>query len=189
MDLALFYVGIPLFLIGIWQVSRRGPHAGVIGGTLAIFLLGAGLLFGVNRHLGGFVLFVFASWFLLMQLFRYASYRKYFFHVVPFVILYAVGTAYLLRQLEFKDFFWWYLPLTALFLTVNLVRQLKTRDAVAAFAELDRTVADAMPEGMVRKSVEKELSTGSTVRQYVVSTVAVFAAVFALAFYLFFGGI
>ncbi len=188
MDSLLLYVDIPLFLIAVWQLSRRGPHAVMIGGTMLIFVLGAGMYFGGYRHVGGFVLFVFATWFLLMQLFRFASYRKYFFHVVPFVILYAVGTAYLLRQLEFKSFFWWYLPLTALFLTVNLVRQLKTKDARKAFAELDRTVVEAMPAG-VRQSVEKELSGGSTVRQYVVSSVIIFAALFTASFYLFFGAI
>lgn len=184
----IFWIGILLFLIGVWQTFRRGPHAGMLGLTLLIFALGAALTFSGNRPVGSFVVFGFVTWFVLMQLFALSTKRRYYFHIVPFVIIYAVAAAYLLRKLEYKEYFWWYLGLTSLFLLVNLSRQLKARDAVKAIGELDQAVVDAMPSDEVRLHVKKQLAGGQTKRHYVISTTVVFAGIFAGSFLLVFRG-
>src|SRR3990167_838731 len=103
----IFYIGIFLFIIGAWQAFMRGTHSEVISGISLI--LGTILVFVGNWHIGLFFIFLFASWFLLMQLFRFSTYHKYFFKVVPLLIAYAVLVASLFRYFNFQNLFWWYL--------------------------------------------------------------------------------
>ena len=90
-------------------------------------------------HLGWFLGYLITSWLLFMALFRLAARRKHYFHIVPFVIGYAVLVAFLLRYLGLQDFVWWYLALSSLFLFVNLRRHLGSSDGVDAFILLGRT--------------------------------------------------
>lgn len=177
----LFYSGIFLFIIGIWQAFRQDAHAEVIGGLLLLFIVGTILVFTGNQPVGLFVIYLFASWFLLMQLFRLSTHHKYFFHIVPFVVGYAVLIAFLFRYLNFQDFFWWYLILSSLFLIPNLTRHFKSKDALEMFAQMDKSIIEAVPEGEIRQQVEKELSSDGTMRQYLVGILATFIISFALA--------
>lgn len=181
----LFYGGIVLFIIGVWQAFRRGAHAGVITGLLILFILGMILVFTGSHHVGLFVIYLFAGWFLLMQLFRFSTYYKYFFHLVPFVVGYAVLVAFLLRYFNFQDFFWWYLILSSLFLFINLRRHFKSKAALDMFAQIDNSIVEAIPEGEIRQQVDKELSAGGTIRQYLLGVVAVFIVSSVLTFSLF----
>jgi hypothetical protein len=45
---------------------------------------------GNSLHLGTFAVYLFASWFVPLVLLRFAAQRKYYFHLVPFVVGYAV---------------------------------------------------------------------------------------------------
>jgi hypothetical protein len=143
------------------------------------------LVFTGNRQVGLFVIYLFATWFLLMQLFRISTYRKYFSHIVPFVIGYAVLVAFLLQYLNFQEFSWRYLGLSTVFLFINLRRQFQSKDAVDMFAQIDKNIIEAVPEGEVRQQVEKELASGGTIRQYLLGVVAAFMVSFVLAASLF----
>jgi hypothetical protein len=181
----LFYSGIVLLIVGAWQTFRRGAHSEVIGGLLLLFILGTILVFTGNRQVGLFVIYLFASWLLLMQLFRISTYRKYFSHIVPFVLVYAVLVAFLLQYFNFQDFSWWYLGLSTLFLFINLKRQFQSKDAVDMFAQIDKNIIEAVPEGEVRQQVQKELASGGTIRQYLLGVVAAFIVSFVVAASLF----
>jgi len=77
-------------------------------------------------HLVGLLVYLFASWFLLVGLLRLVTHRKYYFHLVPFVVAYAVLAAFLLGYFGFRDFFWWYLMLSSIFFFVNLRKCFKS---------------------------------------------------------------
>jgi hypothetical protein len=140
-------------------------------------------------HLGLFLVYLIASWLVLVLLFRLAAYRKYFFHMVPFVIGYAAVAAGLLRYLGFQDFFWWYFILSSLFFSMALTRYLKSKDALDAFAQLEKSVLESMPEDEIKQQVRRELSPNRQITQHIVVSVVVFVVSFILIFYIANGGI
>lgn len=140
-------------------------------------------------HLGLFLVYLFASGILLMGAFKLAAHRKYFFHLVPFVVAYAALAAFLLRSFNLQEFLWWYLAVSSVFFFVNLRRHLRSKDAIDAFAHLQQSVAESIPEGEIRQEAAKELSPDRQVRQQVVIAVTVFIVSFVLTFYLVNGGI
>jgi len=135
-----------------------------------------------------FLVFMFVTWFLLMQVFRFSTYHTYFLKTAPLLIGYAVLVAFLLRQLNFGDFFWWYLGLSSLLLLINHQKQRRDKDAVDMVA---KNMVDSMPlEGEARQYAERELSLSAsrTIRYHLLSSV-VFILAFFLAFSYFAGGI
>ena len=133
-------------------------------------------------HAGLFVVYLFASWLLPVGLLRLAAQRKYYFHLVPFVVGYAVLAALLLRYFSFQDFFWWYLVLSSVFLFASLRRHLSSKDARHAFAQLQASVAESIPDVDVRQQATKELSPHRQIGQQVVVSVDVFIVSFFLTF-------
>jgi hypothetical protein len=140
-------------------------------------------------HLGTFAFYLLASWFVLLCLLRCAARRKYYFHLVPSVVAYAVLVAFLLQYFSFQDFFWWYLVLSSSFFFANFRRHLGSRNGIDAFARLQETVTESVPEGEIRQQVAKELSPGRQIRQHAVLSVIVFILSFVLTFYLANGGL
>ena len=135
-----------------------------------------------------FLAFMLATWFPLMQIFRFSTYHRYFLKIAPLLIGYAVLVAFLLRQLDFENFFWWYLGLSSLLLLINHQKQRRDKDAVDMWA---KNAVDSMPlEGEARQYAERELSlsVSRTIRYHLLSSV-VFILAFFLAFSYFTGGI
>jgi hypothetical protein len=137
-----------------------------------------------SMHVGSFLVYLCASCLLLVGLLRLADRRKYYFHFVPFVVGYAVLAALLLCYLGFQDFFWWYLVLSSAFFFANLRRHLGSKDALDAFAQLQASVAQSIPEGEIRHQVTKELSPTRQIGQNVAVSVVIFIVSFVLTFYL-----
>ncbi|MBU1092416.1 hypothetical protein KJ836_01980 [Patescibacteria group bacterium] len=164
----IFYIGIFLFVIGAWQAFMQGTHSEVISGIL--LTLGMVFVFIGNWHIGLFFIFLFASWFLLMQLFRFSTYHKYFFKIAPLLIGYAVLIAFLLIQFNFQDFFWWYLILSGLFLLINHKKQHQAKNFLDLLSGDDK-----------EKRAEAETSFNKTIKYHLLSSV-VFVASFILAF-------
>jgi hypothetical protein len=140
-------------------------------------------------HIGLFLVYLFASWLLLLGLLRLAAHRKYYFHLVPFVVGYAVLAALLLRYFSFQDFFWWYLVLSSVFFFANLRRYLGSKYARDAFAQLQANMAESIPEGEIRQQATKELAPNRQIGQHVAVSLVVFIVSFVLTFYLVIGRI
>ena len=190
MDKAIIiYIGIVLFIVGVWQTFRRVAHSKVISGILLIFISGMILVFIGNRQLGLFFVYLFTSWFLLIQLFKLSTYYKYFSHIMPFIIGYAVLVALLLKYFNFQEFFWLYLALSSLFLIINLRKQLASKDAIDMFTQIQDNVLKSMPESKIKQKVKKELSPDRSMLNHLISGVVVFIIGFVLSFYLFNGSI
>ncbi len=171
----MFYLGIIFFLIGAWQAFMNGRLSPMISGISLI--LGTVFVFIGNWHAGLFFIFLFASWFLLMQIFRFSTYHKHFFKVAPFLIGYAVMIAFLFIQFNFQNFFWWYLILSGLFLLVNHKKQHQAKNFLDLLSGDDK-----------EKRTETEISFNKTIKYHLLSSV-VFVVSFVLAFSYFSGGI
>jgi len=184
----IFYIGIFLFALGSWQAFMRGTYSEVISGLSLI--LGTILVFVGNWRLGMFFIFLFASWFLLMQLFGLSTYHKYFFKVSPLLIGYAVLVAFLLQYFNFQNLFWWYLILSTLFLFINHRKQLKSKEATNMFTDIDKGLVNSIPDGKDRQFIEKELSLSfsRTIKYHFLSSL-LFLVSFVLAFFYFSIGI
>jgi hypothetical protein len=124
-----------------------------------------------------------------LALLRLAAHRKYYFHLVPFIVGYAVLAAFLLHRLSFQEFFWRYFALSSVFFNVSLRRHLGSKDATDAFTRLQEKVAESIQEGEIRQQATKELSPSRQIGQHLVVSVAVFIVSFVLTFYLVNGGI
>jgi hypothetical protein len=103
---------------------------------------------------------------------------------VPFVVGYAVLAALLLRYFGFQDFFWWSLALSSVFFLVSLRIFLGSKQALAAFAQLQESVAESIEALEIREEAIKELSPTRQLRQHVAVSVIVFIATYGLTFYL-----
>lgn len=171
----IFYIGIFLFTIGVWQSFMRGTHSEMISGISFIF--GTILIFVGNWHDGLFFIFLFTSWFLLMQIFRFSTYHKYFFKALLFLIGYAILIAFLLIQFSFKNFFWWYLIFSCLFLLINHKKQYQAKNFI-----------DLIADGNQKKCVEAKISFNKTIKYHLLSSV-IFIVSFVLAFSYFSGDI
>ena len=164
----MFYLGIIFFLIGAWQAFMKGRLSPVISG--ASLILGTIFIFIGNWQAGFFFVYLFTSWFFLMQIYRFSTYHKHFFKVAPLLIGYAVLVAFLLIQFNFQNFFWWYLVLSGIFLMINHKKQHQTKNLLDLLAGDDR-----------EKRAEAETSFNKTIKYHLLSSV-VFLVSFILAF-------
>jgi hypothetical protein len=130
-----------------------------------------------------FLILLIASAFLLALLYWLAARCKYFFHIVPFVVGFAVLAALSLRFLGLQDFFWWYLIASSVFLSVLLARHLKSKDSLEAFARLRESALESVPESEIKEKVARELAPPKQATQHIVGLLVVFVVTLVLAFY------
>ena len=149
----IFYVGIIFFLIGAWQAFMMGRKSQIISG--ASLILGTVFIFMGNWHAGLFLIFMYVTWFLLMHIFRFSTYHKYFFGAVTFLIAYAFLVSFLLDKFGFQYYFWWYLFLTLLLLGVNNRKQWRLKEAVAVLSKEDPNTIDMV--SMIKHEHELDL--------------------------------
>jgi len=171
----LFYIGITLLAIGGWQAFMRGTHSEVISGISLI--LGTILVFVGDWHAGLFLVFMFATWFLLMQIYRFSTYHRYFPIAALFLIAYAILVSILLQKFGFENFIWWYLILTAGFLLVNHKKQHKAK-----------LLLDSLPEEEKEHRGEIEKSFKNTIKYHLLSSLVFILAV-AFTFFYFAGNV
>ena len=63
-----------------------------------------------------FIVFIFVSHQILMQIFRFSTYHKYFFMMLPILILFGILVAWLLYYFEMHSFFLWLIFLEVIWL-------------------------------------------------------------------------
>lgn len=123
----MIYIVLFLLLLGSWQTFMRGNMSQTISGVslwVALVLLVIGLVIGkIEMSIVLFALFILASIFILMQIYRLSTYHKYFSKMLPVLIGYGVLIGYLLFTFNFSNYFTWFVVLTAGFLMVNFRKQ------------------------------------------------------------------
>lgn len=171
----LFYIGIILLAIGGLQAFMRGAHSEVISGIS--LMLGTILVFVGSWHAGIFLIFMFVSWFLLMQIYRFSTYHRYFPIAVIFLVAYATLASFLLQKFGFENFIWWYLILTVAFLLANHKKQHKAKLLLNSLSE---------DEQDNRSKIEKSFK--NTIKYHLLSSIVYILAI-TFAFFYFAGSI
>ena len=70
-----------------------------------------------------FIIFFIVSYLMLMRIFGYSTYHKYFWKALPILVLYSATVGYLLYYFEFHGGFFWQILLTIISLTYNQRKQ------------------------------------------------------------------
>ena len=123
----MIYIVLFLLLLGGWQAFMKGSKSEVISGAslwLALILLIVGLVTGkIELSVVLFALFTLVSIFILMQIYRFSTYHKYFPKMLPILIGYGILVGYLLFVFNFSNYFIWFVILTVGFLITNFRKQ------------------------------------------------------------------
>lgn len=123
----MIYIVLFLLLLGGWQAFMRGSKSEMISGAslwLALILLIIGLVIGkIEMSIVLFALFILASIFILMQIYRFSTYHKYFPKMLPVLIGYGALVGYLIFIFNFSNYFVWFVILTVGFLITNFRKQ------------------------------------------------------------------
>jgi hypothetical protein len=139
-------------------------------------------MIGEQAKLWWFLGYLVASWAVLAGLLWLAARRRYYFHLVPFVVAYAVLAAIGLSSLGLRGLVWWYLALTSLPLFAGLLRHLRSESGVAAFAALEDHALEAIPEGDIKQQVAQELAPRRATLQDAIISAVVFVIAFLATF-------
>lgn len=98
----IFSVGVVFFVLGAWQMSRRGPYARLVGVSLVIAVVSAALSLAGKDQLGAAVMYEFAACFVLLQLLWLSDSRKFYFHLVPFAVIYGAAVGWVSNSSVFS---------------------------------------------------------------------------------------
>ncbi|MFH1233933.1 MAG: hypothetical protein V1649_04805 [Patescibacteria group bacterium] len=150
----MIYIVLFLLLLGGWQAFMRGSKSEVISGAslwLALIFLITGLVIGkIEMSVVLFAIFILASIFILMQIYRLSTYHKYFPKMLPVLIGYGVLVGYLLFVFNFSNYFIWFVILTVGFLITNFRKQQQAK----AFTSLTE---DEEQKKLLDKSVKNTI--------------------------------
>ncbi|MFH1789931.1 MAG: hypothetical protein ABH832_02580 [bacterium] len=150
----MIYIVLFLLLLGGWQSFMRGSKSEVISWAslwLALIFLIIGLVIGkIEMSVVLFAIFILASIFILMQIYRFSTYHKYFPKMFPVLIGYGVLVGYLLFVFNFSNYFIWFVILTVGFLITNFRKQQQAK----AFASLTK---DEEQKKLLDKSVKNTI--------------------------------
>lgn len=125
-----------------------------------------------------FIIFFIASWLVLMKIFSFSTYHKYFYKTLPVLLIYSVLLGYLLDLFELHEFFLWFLAINILLFVKNYKRY-KKQDLMEGVGE---DYKNLLPEEKIKETLEK--STKNTLKYFVLSSI-VYLVIFS-ATYLFF---
>jgi hypothetical protein len=127
----MIYIVLFLLLLGGWQAFKRGSESQLISGVsiwLSLIILAVGLVTGkIEMSILLFAIFMLVSTFILMQIYRFSTYHKYFIIMLPILIGFGVLIGYLLLVFNFSNYFLWFVILTVGFLIVNFRKQQRAK--------------------------------------------------------------
>lgn len=125
-----------------------------------------------------FIIFFVVSWLVLMKIFSYSTYHKYFYKILPILLIYSVLLGYLLDLFELHAFFLWFLAINIILFVKNYKRY-KNQDLMEGVGE---DYKNLMSEEKIKETLEK--STKNTLKYFIISSV-LYLVIFS-ATYLFF---
>ena len=125
-----------------------------------------------------FVVFFIISWLILMKIFSFSTYYKYFYKALPVLLIYGAFLGYLLDVFELHAFFLWFLIINVVLFVKNYKRY-KKQDLMEGVSD---DYKNFIPEEKIKETLEK--STKNTLKYFILSSV-IYLIVFS-ATYLFF---
>lgn len=126
-----------------------------------------------------FIIFFIVSWLVLMKIFSFSTYHKYFYKILPILLIYPALLGYLLDLFELHSFFLWFLIINILLFVKNYKRY-KKQDLMEG---VDEDYKNFLPEEKIKETLEK--STKNTLKYFVISSVA-YLVVFSVTYLFFF---
>lgn len=97
-----------------------------------------------------FVLFMFISIFILMQIYKYSTYHKYFIKMIPLLVIYGCLVGFLLFEFHFSNYFILAIIWSIVHLIINIRKQKKSN----AYIEY---LEDENEKKLVFESIEKTI--------------------------------
>lgn len=119
-----------------------------------------------------FIVFYLASWFGLMQIFRFSTYHRYFIKALPALVAYGALIGSLLYHLGMSAFFFWYMVVLVINYIINYNKQ----------QEFGKVVREMEPSA---ERTASELSLEKTLRYWLMSAVVYFVAVAGTFLYIY----
>ncbi len=166
-----------LLLLGGWQIFMRGSKSKIISGIslwLALILLVIGLIIGkIEMSVFLFAIFILASIFILMQIYRFSTYHKFFFKMLPILIGYGMINGYLLLTFDFPKYFSWFVTITGGFLILNFREQ---QQKVKAYLSIEE---NKEKKKLLNKSFKK------TIKFYLLSSLVYLISVIGTFLYFY----
>lgn len=126
-----------------------------------------------------FIIFFVVSWLILMRIFSFSTYHKYFYKILPVLLIYSALLGYLLDLLELHTFFLWFLAIN-IFLFVKNYKRYKKQDLMEGVGEDYKKL---IPEEKIKATLEK--STKNTLKYFIISSV-LYLGVFSVTYLFFF---
>lgn len=126
-----------------------------------------------------FIIFFVVSWLVLMKIFSFSTYHKYFFKILPILVFYSALLGYILDLFELHAFFLWFLAIN-IFLFVKNYKRYKKQDLIEG---VDKDYKNLLPEQQIKETLEK--STKNTLKYFAISSV-VYLVIFSTAYLFFF---
>lgn len=171
----MIYIVIFLLLLSGWQTQMRGSGSAAISTIsflLALILLIIGLVIGkIEMSVVIFIVFTLVSMFILMQIYRFSTYHKYFSKVFPVLIVYGTLCGYLLFFLHFSNYFILFVISNISILTIGAYNQNKFK-VLCLLAENENQ----------KKWMQKSLK--NTIRFYLFSSLIYIISI-VVSFYIF----
>jgi len=122
-----------------------------------------------------YVIFAFVSWFLLMQIFRFSTYHKYFKFAVFFIIGYAILNSYFLYYFDLHAFSLWHLSIFLFLFYKNYKKQKKVSSSFEHLIDIERGITNSF----------LKLNLERTLKYYLISAL-IYLIVFELSFIYFY---
>lgn len=126
-----------------------------------------------------FVVFFVISWLILMKIFSFSTYHKYFYKTLPILLIYGALLGYLLDVFEFHEFFLGFLA-TNIFLFVKNYKRYKKQDLME---EIGEDYKKLLPEQQIKEILEK--SKKNTFKYFIINSI-VYLVVFSATYSFFF---
>lgn len=126
-----------------------------------------------------FAIFFVVSWLVLMKIFSFSTYHKYFYKALPILLIYAALLGYLLDLFELHSFFLWFLIING-FLFVKNYKRYKKQDLMEGVSE---DYKNLLPEEKVKETLEK--SSKNTLKYFTLSAI-VYLVIFSTTYLFFF---
>ena len=125
-----------------------------------------------------FIVFFIVSWLILMKIFSFTTYHKYFYKALPILLIYATLLGYLLDRFEFHKFFLWFLIINIV-LFIKIYKRDFKQDLVEGFVE---DYNNLLPEEQTKKIFQ--ISKKNTLKYFIISSI-IYLTILQVTYFIF----
>ena len=86
-------------------------------------------MFKILIDIGAYIIFAYLTWALLMQIYKYSTYHKYFKYSLIILISFSVFDAFIFHIMDLYKLFLWHIPIFLILFFINYRKQKRTGSA------------------------------------------------------------